>query len=101
MTNEQTAVMLISYVRRLMTIAENVESLITEGERELKQVWIGSDKLKPHPIGANLISEEVKRRSKDWEEQPIDEFKAVSIIKEFSEEIKQSIRYLMGEDEHD
>lgn len=101
MTNEQTAVMLISYVKRLETIAENVEYYIYKGERELKMVWVGDDKCKPHPIGANLISEEVKRKSKDWEEQSIGELKAVSVIKEFSEELKESIKILIEEDEND
>lgn len=93
MTNEQTALLLKQLARRIVALANEIESNIKDGDREFERVWIGEGDKPPlpgfaPPFGLFGSPMHPYYQPDNWQMQPVGQFVAVSKVLDFAKELE-------------
>ena len=90
MTNEQLRLLLMQISERLKNLANEMEPLITEGQREYKKVWVGEGK-EPSYLSIQYLTDEGYDFVREGE------WSATSLVGDFADELEEEANKLVNE----
>ena len=96
MTNEQLRLMLILLAGKVRKLADDVEPLIHDGERELQLTWIGEGK-EPDPLERFMTYKLTVKSDTNYAMRATGEFTAVKLIKDFANSLEAEADDLVGD----
>ncbi len=99
MTNEQLAILLRKISQHIRAVADDVGDTITDGKREMVQVWVGEGP-EPSTIDAHirLALSSLNSPVKNYAMRPEGRFVAVGMVERLADELDRDIDCLLRDD---